>query len=52
MSELDKALSEELKQALSGLPEAARTELQQRWTQQAIGAQIVAEIATATQPGT
>lgn len=50
MSEQNKALSAELTQAMDGLPEDVRAEFQKKWTEQAIGARIVAEMAT-NQPG-
>ena len=45
MSEMNKQLSEELTRAMEGLPEEVRADFQKRWTEQAIGARIVAEIA-------
>lgn len=45
MSELNKQLSEELSRAMEGLPEEVKADFQKRWTEQAIGARIVAEIA-------
>ena len=50
MSEQNKQLSTELTQAMEGLPEEVRAEFQKKWTEQAIGARIVAEMAT-NQPG-
>ena len=50
MSELNKQLSAELTQAMEGLPEEVRAEFQKKWTEQAIGARIVSEMAE-KQPG-
>lgn len=50
MSEQTKQLSAELTQAMEGLPEEVRAEFQKKWTEQAIGARIVAEMTT-NQPG-
>ena len=50
MSELNKQLSAELTQAMEGLPEEVRAEFQKKWTEQAIGARIVADMAN-SQPG-
>lgn len=50
MSDQNKQLSEELTQAMQGLPEEIRAEFQKKWTEQAIGARIVAEMAD-NQPG-
>ena len=50
MSEQNKQLSAELTKAMEGLPEDVKADFQKRWTEQAIGARIVAEMAT-TQPG-
>jgi hypothetical protein len=44
MSEMYKQLSEELTRAMEGLPEEVKTDFQKRWTEQAIGARIVAEM--------
>ena len=46
MVELNKQLSEELTRAMDGLPEEVRADFQKRWTEQAIGARIVAEMTT------
>lgn len=45
MSEQNKQLTAELSQAMEGLPEEVRAEFQKKWTEQAIGARIVAEMA-------
>ena len=45
MSELNKQLTEELTRAMEGLPEEVKADFQKRWTEQAIGARIVAEMA-------
>lgn len=45
-NKLNKQLSEELTQAMHGLPEEIRAELQKKWTEQAICERIVAEMAT------
>lgn len=45
MSELNKQLTEELTKAMQDLPEEVRADFQKRWTEQAIGARIVAEMA-------
>lgn len=50
MSEQNKQLSEELTQAMQGLPDEVRAEFQKKWTEQAIGARIAAEMTT-NQPG-
>ena len=50
MSEQNKQLSAELTQAMQGLPEEVRVEFQKKWTEQAIGARIVSEMAN-NQPG-
>lgn len=50
MSEQNKILSAELAQAMDGLPEEIKADFQKRWTEQAIGARIVSEMAT-NQPG-
>lgn len=50
MSEQNKQLSAELTQAMEGLPEEVRAEFQKKWTEQAIGARIVAEMSN-NQPG-
>ena len=50
MSEQNKQLTTELIQAMVNLPEEVRSEFQKKWTEQAIGARIVAEMAT-NQPG-
>lgn len=50
MSEQNKILSAELTQAMDGLPEEIKADFQKRWTEQAIGARIVADMA-ANQPG-
>ena len=50
MSEQNKQLSAELTQAMQGLPEDVRAEFQKKWTEQAIGARIVSEMAN-NQPG-
>lgn len=50
MKEQNMQLSAELTQAMEGLPEEVRAEFQKKWTEQAIGARIVAEMAT-NQPG-
>lgn len=44
MSDQSKQLSTELAQAMEGLPEDVRAEFQKKWTEQAIGARIVAEM--------
>lgn len=44
MSEQNKQLSEELTKAMEGLPEEVKADFQKRWTEQAIGARIVAEM--------
>lgn len=48
MSELNKQLSERLVEALEGLPDEVKTALQQRWTDEAIGAKKVCDM---NQPG-
>jgi hypothetical protein len=50
MSEQNKQLSAELTQAMESLPEEVRAEFQKKWTEQAIGARIVADMAN-SQPG-
>ena len=45
MSEQNKQLSAELTQAMEGLPEDIKADFQKRWTEQAIGARIVADMA-------
>lgn len=50
MSEQNKQLTAELYQAMENLPEEVRVEFQKKWTEQAIGARIVAEMST-NQPG-
>ena len=50
MSEQNKQLSAELTQAMEGLPEEIKADFQKRWTEQAIGAKIVADMAN-NQPG-
>ena len=45
MSEQNKHLAEELTKAMEGLPEEVKADFQKRWTEQAIGARIVAEMA-------
>lgn len=45
MSEMHKQLSEELTKAMEGLPEEVKADFQKRWTEQAIGARIVADMA-------
>lgn len=45
MSEQQKKLSAELTQAMEGLPEEIKADFQKRWTEQAIGAKIVADMA-------
>lgn len=50
MGEQNKQLTAELSQAMENLPEEVRAELQKKWTEQAIGARIVSEMAT-NQPG-
>ena len=45
MSEQNKQLTEELTKAMEGLPEEVKADFQKRWTEQAIGARIVAEMA-------
>lgn len=50
MSEQNKQLSAELSRAMENLPEEVRAEFQKKWTEQAIGARIVSEMAT-NQPG-
>ena len=50
MIEQNKQLSAELTQAMEDLPEEIRAEFQKKWTEQAIGARIVAEMAQG-QPG-
>ena len=50
MSEQNKQLTAELSQAMENLPEEVRAEFQKKWTEQAIGARIVSEMAT-KQPG-
>lgn len=50
MSEQNKQLSAELSRAMENLPEDVRAEFQKKWTEQAIGARIVSEMAT-DQPG-
>ena len=50
MSEQNKQLTTELYQAMEDLPEEVRAEFQKKWTEQAIGARIVAELST-NQPG-
>ena len=48
MSEQNKALSVQLTEALAGLPDEVRVTLQQRWTDEAIGAKKVCDMS---QPG-
>ena len=48
MSEQNKQLSEQLAEALAGLPEDVQSTLQQRWTDEAIGAKKVCDMS---QPG-
>lgn len=50
MSEQNKQLTAELSQAMENLPEEVRAEFQKKWTEQAIGARIVSEMAN-NQPG-
>lgn len=50
MSEQNKQLTAELSQAMESLPEEVRVEFQKKWTEQAIGARIVSEMAN-NQPG-
>ena len=45
MSEQNKQLTAELSQAMENLPEEVRAEFQKKWTEQAIGARIVSEMA-------
>ena len=45
MSEQNKVLGEQLNKAMDGLPEEIKADFQKRWTEQAIGARIAAEIA-------
>lgn len=44
MNELNKQLTEELTKAMESLPEEVRADFQKRWTEQAIGARIAAEM--------
>jgi hypothetical protein len=48
MSELNKQLSEQLIEALAGLPDDVKAALQQKWTDEAIGAKKVCDMI---QPG-
>lgn len=48
MSELNKQLSERLIKALAGLPDDVKATLQQKWTDEAIGAKKVCDMK---QPG-
>ena len=48
MSELNKQLSEQLIAALAGLPDDVKATLQQKWTDEAIGAKKVCDMI---QPG-
>lgn len=48
MIELNKQLSEQLAEALAGLPADVQATLQQRWTDEAIGAKKVCDMS---QPG-
>jgi hypothetical protein len=48
MSELNKQLSEQLIEALAGLPDDVKAALQQKWTDEAIGAKKVCDMK---QPG-
>ena len=50
MSEQNKQLTAELYHAMENLPEEVRAEFQKKWTEQAIGARIVSEMAN-NQPG-
>lgn len=45
MSEENKQLGLELNKAMECLPEDIRAEFQKKWTEQAIGARIVADMA-------
>jgi hypothetical protein len=48
MSEQNKELSKNLSEALAGLPDDVKAALQQRWTDEAIGAKKVCDMS---QPG-
>lgn len=48
MSELNKQLSEQLIEALASLPDDVKATLQQKWTDEAIGAKKVCDMI---QPG-
>ena len=48
MSELNKLLSAKLTEALAGLPDDVKATLQQKWTDEAIGAKKVCDMI---QPG-
>ena len=50
MIEQNKQVSAELTQAMQGLSEEIQAEFLKKWTEQAIGARIVSEMAT-NQPG-
>lgn len=50
MGEQNKQLTDELSKAMENLPEEVRAEFQKKWTEQAIGARIVSEMAN-NQPG-
>ncbi len=45
MSEQNKQLSEQLTEAIAGLPDDVRAALQQKWTDEAIGAKKVCDMA-------
>lgn len=44
MNEQNKQLAEDLVKAMEGLPEEVKADFQKRWTEQAIGARIVADM--------
>lgn len=45
MIELNKNLSEQLAEALAGLPDDVKATLQQKWTDEAIGAKKVCDMS-------
>ena len=49
MSEQNKQLRAELILAMEGLPEEIREEFQKKWTEQAIGAKLVADMTATAQ---